>query len=120
MHAVVETGRSWGNWAQRTVTAIESSLSGPQLNVDAELSGGLNAVQATIEKASIDEVYIDVTAMVDKELQVLVPLTCCTLLPESQELTETHDNCRDGWYGSGSCGMCKCGRGSMQAVFQSR
>jgi len=27
-------------------------------------------VQAVIEKASIDEVYIDVTAMVDKELQV--------------------------------------------------
>ena len=27
-------------------------------------------MQATIEKASIDEVYIDVTAMVDKELQV--------------------------------------------------
>ena len=27
--------------------------------------------QATIEKASIDEVYIDVTAMVDKELQVI-------------------------------------------------
>ena len=38
-------------------------------------------MQATIEKASIDEVYIDATAMVDKELQVLVPLTCCTLLP---------------------------------------
>ena len=28
-------------------------------------------LQATIEKASIDEVYIDVTAMVDKELQVI-------------------------------------------------
>ena len=40
-------------------------------------------MQATIEKASIDEVYIDATAMVDKELQVLVPLTRCSLLPKS-------------------------------------
>ena len=67
----------------------------PQLKVDAELRAELFAVQATIEKASIDEVYIDATAMVDKELQVLVPLMCCTLLPKSQELTVISNHCRD-------------------------
>ena len=64
-------------------------------------------MQATIEKASIDEVYIDATAMVDKELQVLVPLTCCTLLPRLQELTVIHNPCR--WFEKNSA-LLKCGK----------
>ena len=57
-------------------------------------------MQATIEKASIDEVYIDATAMVDKELQVLVPLTRCTHISKPLELTVIPNHCRDGQSGS--------------------
>ena len=72
------------------LSGLSSTTVRPQLDAcGAELRSGFPAVQATIEKASIDEVYIDVTAMVDTELQVLVHPTRGTLLPNSQEVTAT-------------------------------
>ena len=77
-------------------------------------------MQATIEKASIDEVYIDATAMVDKELQVLVPLTCCTLLPRLQELTVIHDPCREFDVAVARSRSASTWQELMQTVLQAR
>ena len=42
--------------------------------VPQQAEGGERWCQAVLEKASIDEVYMDVTALVDKELQACLPL----------------------------------------------
>ena len=40
--------------------------------IEGELTCPYDFLQATVEKASIDEVYIDITNLVDAELQVRV------------------------------------------------